>query len=349
MNSNYRFLLSTLALFICYFASPQYKYAKDISYRNGNDSLVSKYCKLDVAYPIGKKSPVTVIFFHGGGLTEGVKYFPKSFIEQNYIVVSPTYRRSPLSNAPSYIEDAALAVAWTFQNIEKFGGSPWKIVLTGYSAGAYLASIIYLDVNYLRKYNINPDSLLGFISFSGQMTTHFTILKERGITASSNSSIVDEYAPLNYIRSIKSKSYFFTGDRSLDMPGRYDQNTEIVSKLKKISNTAVEFIEMKGINHDQIADSASKASCQIINSIMLTGINRIPNNDVVAYVDEKLIKFKSNISDSISNLRLFDINGHELLNFDKKQNYSVSMCKPGAYIISYDLNGLNRKEKLIIF
>ena len=43
------------------------------------------------------------------------------------------YRLSPHIGAPSYIEDAAAAVAWVFKNIEDFGGESSKIFVSGHS------------------------------------------------------------------------------------------------------------------------------------------------------------------------------------------------------------------------
>ena len=38
-------------------------------------------------------------------------------------MVAVNYRLFPKVKCPAYIEDAAAAVAWTFKNIEKYGGS----------------------------------------------------------------------------------------------------------------------------------------------------------------------------------------------------------------------------------
>ena len=50
-------------------------------------------------------------------------------------MVAVNYRLHPKVKAPAYIEDAAAAVAWTFKNIETYGGSPKRIYVSGHSAG----------------------------------------------------------------------------------------------------------------------------------------------------------------------------------------------------------------------
>ncbi|MGG6550078.1 UNVERIFIED_CONTAM: carboxylesterase family protein, partial [Prevotella sp. 15_C9] len=73
------------------------------------------------------------------------------------------------------------AVAWTFENIEEFGGDKDKIYIAGHSAGGYLCLMLNLDKSYLAKWNIDANSLAGAFPISGQTTTHYTIRKERGL------------------------------------------------------------------------------------------------------------------------------------------------------------------------
>lgn len=49
--------------------------------------------------------------------------------------------------SPKYVEDAAAAVAWVFNNIENYGGNTSLIFVAGYSAGGYLTDMVGLDKN----------------------------------------------------------------------------------------------------------------------------------------------------------------------------------------------------------
>lgn len=89
------------------------------------------------------------------------KHFPKEFLEQGYAVIAVNYRLSPRAQNPAYTEDAAEAVAWTFENIEEFGGDKDKIYIAGHSAGGYLCLMLNLDKSYLAKWNIDANSLAG--------------------------------------------------------------------------------------------------------------------------------------------------------------------------------------------
>ncbi len=129
-----------------------YRMEKDISYR-GNmgqiESKASEYmaqrCKLDLYVPTDKKDFPTVVWFHGGGLTKGNKAIPDGLKEKGIGVVVANYRLSPEAASPKYIDDAAAAVAWVFDNIESYGGSRKRIFVSGHSAGGYLTSMIGLE------------------------------------------------------------------------------------------------------------------------------------------------------------------------------------------------------------
>ncbi len=114
-----------------------YKTDRDIPYRSGENltDYMRQRCRLDVYAPESKNGFSTVVWFHGGGLKGGKKSVPKELKEQGVAVVAVNYRLHPKVTSPAYIEDAAAAVAWTFKNIEKYGGSNQKIFISGHSAG----------------------------------------------------------------------------------------------------------------------------------------------------------------------------------------------------------------------
>lgn len=112
-------------------------------------------------------------------------------------MVAVSYRLCPSVKAKDCIEDAAAAVAWTFNNIERFGGDPKRIFVSGHSAGAYLTLMLGLDTRWLAAHQIDANEIAGLISFSGQGITHLQV-RERSIPA--NQPVVDEFAPLFHVR-----------------------------------------------------------------------------------------------------------------------------------------------------
>jgi acetyl esterase/lipase len=93
------------------------------------------------------------------------------------------YRLSPKVKNPVYIEDAAAATAWAFNNIARHKGNPKKIYVSGHSAGGYLAAMLGVDGRWLAKHKISSSQIAGAMPIAGQMMTHSTIRAERGLKA----------------------------------------------------------------------------------------------------------------------------------------------------------------------
>jgi acetyl esterase/lipase len=232
-------------------AQQQYITEKGIHYYpdsiNNKDEYIASQCTLDIYYPKGVKNYATIVWFHGGGLTGGVKEIPKALMDKGYAIIGVEYRLSPKVKAPAYIDDAAAAVAWTFRHIGDYGGSTKLIFLSGHSAGGYLDMMITLDKEYLSKYNIDANNIAAIIPFSGQAITHFTVRQERGIK--DTQPIIDEYAPLYYVRADAPPMLLITGDRELELLGRYEENAYLLRMMKLTGNKRTKLYELQGFDH----------------------------------------------------------------------------------------------------
>ena len=235
-----------------------YALEENILYRNAAEEKLTDYmqerCLLDIYYPENSQGFATVVWFHGGGLKAGNRFVPEALKEQGIAVVAVNYRFSPKVNHPAYIEDAAAAVAWTFKSIEKYGGSAEKIFVSGHSAGGYLASMIGLDKRWLAKYDLDADKIAGLIPYSGHTITHFTIREELGIKGTQ--PIVDEYAPLYHVRPDAPLLVLITGDRELELLGRYEETAYLMRMMKVVGHKKTYLYELDGYNHGAMAKPA---------------------------------------------------------------------------------------------
>jgi acetyl esterase/lipase len=255
------FLLLILLIVSTFIAPAQtntitYKTENNIQYRSGEnlDDYQKERCKLDIYYPDNTDSFTTVVWFHGGGMTAGEKSIPERLKNRKLAVVAVNYRLSPKVKSPVFIDDAAAAVAWAFKNIEKYGGDPKKIVVSGHSAGGYLASMIGLDKKYMAAYGIDANSIQKLVPFSGQMITHFIIRKERGIP--DTQPVVDEFAPLYHVRADAPPLYLITGDRELELLGRYEENAYMWRMMNLSGHKQTTLYELDGFNHGGMAEPA---------------------------------------------------------------------------------------------
>jgi acetyl esterase/lipase len=244
-----------------------YQLKADVLYRQGDGltDYMKEKCRLDVYYPSQVRDFSTVVWFHGGGLTSGKRSVPEELLSQGLAVVAVDYRLHPKVKSPDYIRDAAAAVAWTFENIAKFGGSDKKIFVSGHSAGGYLTFMVGMDKRWLAEYQIDAERIAGLIPYSGHTITHFTIRAERGING--KQPIVDELAPLYHVSKKVSPMLIITGDRELEMLGRYEENAYFWRMMKVVGHQQVEIFELDGYNHGQMAKPAHPLLLKFVRRI----------------------------------------------------------------------------------
>lgn len=252
-----RYLIIALMLgygFLLLAQESDYSTRQNISYYSeseiASDDYIAERCVLDLYYPESKDGFPTVVWFHGGGLTGGDKSIPEMLKEQGMAVVAVNYRLYPKIKAPVYIEDAAAAVAWVIKNIESFGGDPDLVFVSGHSAGGYLASMVGLDKQWLKAHKVDANQIAGLIPFSGHTITHFTVRKERGIKGTV--PVVDDLAPLYHVRKDAPPLLLITGDREMEMMGRYEENAYMMRMMKVVGHPDTRLLEMDGYGHNML-------------------------------------------------------------------------------------------------
>ena len=260
----HRLLLLGISLFIQPSAWPSqsagadYELVENLPYRDksskGWDDYMQERCLLDVYRPLKSKGFATVVWFHGGGLRGGKKSIPAILKNKGIAVVAANYRLFPKVKCPAYIEDAAAAVAWTFRNIKRYGGNTDQIFIAGHSAGGYLTSMIGLDKGYLAAHEIDANRIAGLIPVSGHTITHFTPREEQGIPE--QQPIIDRFAPLYHVRGDAPPLMLITGDRDLELLGRYEENAYLERMMKVAKHKHTRLYELDGFNHGTMRDPA---------------------------------------------------------------------------------------------
>ncbi|WP_226372647.1 alpha/beta hydrolase [Allosphingosinicella flava] len=109
-----------------------------------------------------------IVFFYGGSWNSGSKadysFAGHALAAQGFLVAIPDYRLVPEVRFPGFLEDGAAAVRWVRTNAPRYGGDPDRIVLAGHSAGAYNATMLSVDPQWL-----GPDraAVKGFAGIAG--------------------------------------------------------------------------------------------------------------------------------------------------------------------------------------
>ena len=235
---------------------PTVTVTRDVPYRDAaGDGLIDQMCRLDVQAPVGAESLPVVVWFHGGGLTGGERHFPDRSERADVVVMAADYRLSPDVKVVDCLDDAAAAVAWAVEHAADYGGDPELVFVAGHSAGGYLTSMVGLDPKWLAAHGHSPDELAGLVPYSGHSITHFTVRKERGIPQ--ERAVVDELAPLWHVRKDAPPLLLITGDRDLELLGRYEETAYFWRMMQVVGHPDCELLELEGFDHGGMAPVAT--------------------------------------------------------------------------------------------
>jgi len=244
-------LVSNLSFTGVLFAKDAYKTEKDIPYHQEAGAYARERCTLDFYYPTEIKGFPTVVWFHGGGLEVGGKEIPAALKNSGLGVLGVNYRLLPKVGVDDCIDDAAAAVAWAFREVASRGGDPDKIFVAGHSAGGYLTDMVVLDKSRLAKYGVDADKIKGAFPFSAQVITHFNVRKQEGI--SPLQPRLDATAPLYHVRKLTMPMIILSGDRELELYGRYEEQAYFWRMMRLVGNEDTEILEFDGFNHGDMA------------------------------------------------------------------------------------------------
>ncbi|MDP5170305.1 MAG: alpha/beta hydrolase [Bacteroidia bacterium] len=214
-------------------------------------SYEAERCKLDLYLPADMAHAPVLIWVHGGNIEKNSKdsleavNIGRRMAKEGIATAVISYRLSPEASYPAYVEDVVAATQWIAAHIGDYGGENSSIFLGGHSAGAYLVAMAAMNPDYKLATHV-----AGVIAISGQMDTHGTVKKERGLPA--DSSIVSAAAPLFYVSEKVPPFLILYADQ--DIPGRAAINDRFAKAMSSAGN-AVQVEEIANRDHVSIVTS----------------------------------------------------------------------------------------------
>jgi acetyl esterase/lipase len=215
--------------------------------------------KLDVWAPraTDHKLPV-VIFLYGGGWVAGSRggysFAGSGYAGQGFVTVVPDYRLVPTVRFPAFVDDGALAVKWTRDNIARFGGDPDRIALAGHSAGSYNAAMLALDPHFLRDAGVPAGTIKAAALLSGPYD-FYPFTEVRGRDALGNWPRPAETQPINFVTRAAPPMLLATGsDDDIVKP----RNSQALAAKLRASGVPVELKIYPGKSHIDTVKSLSR-------------------------------------------------------------------------------------------
>lgn len=205
----------------------------------------------------GDKRPV-LIFWHGGGWVKGARqdyaFAGRAFAKQGFVVVVPDYRKVPSVRFPAFVEDAADAVAWTRDNIARFGGDPQAVGFSGHSAGAHTAVLLALDPRWLKAAGVDHGIVKGVVGLSGAYD-FYPFTTKRSIDAMAAYPQPEVTQPITFARADAPPMLLITSSEDTTVRPR---NAVNLSARLKEKGAVVEMINYQGLDHEEVVMALSK-------------------------------------------------------------------------------------------
>lgn len=199
-----------------------YKVTKDIPYGADKEQTMDIYLSADAKKL--KKKNYTIVFLHGGGYYISDKSreerYIQPYLKKGMNVVNMNYRLK--RGIPIASEDLTTALNFIQANNAKYHLNLNRVILTGFSAGAHIGSLVAVTVNnpeYPHKLS-EGIKIVGVVNFSGPvdgldvvekvfMSNEVPVMKAIGLALFSEST---DYAPKEYIRKFEPITYFDKND-----------------------------------------------------------------------------------------------------------------------------------------
>lgn len=140
---------------------------RDLSY--GPDRL-NRY---DVYAPAGARNAPVLVFWHGGGWTNGYRdyahFMAPHVTRLGMVLVAPSYRLAPRNPLPAALDDALALLQALQRGIADLGGAPDRLYLSGHSAGAHVATLASLRVRDRQRAGLDAGCIRACLPISGIM------------------------------------------------------------------------------------------------------------------------------------------------------------------------------------
>ena len=246
------FLMLNLFLSTILYAD-KIKTAKNLIYKAGS---TNEKHELDIYYPADTKKVRDVVFFiHGGGWSSGKKdtywFLGRNFAKKGIVFVAINYRVGGENSYQNMAEDCVNALNYINLNVNKFGGNPSRIFLSGHSAGAHLAALIAMSPEFNQTEKPMAKGIILNDPFGLDLLDYFTntpttITAQYKPPFGENKEVWINAAPITYVSKNEIPILVFNGSKTY--PAILRDSDLFVKELKREKKNH-NFIMIKGKKH----------------------------------------------------------------------------------------------------
>ena len=189
-----------------------------------------------------------VVFVHGGSWESGSKdeyaFVGQSLAQAGYVTAVINYRKAPEHVYPDYVEDAAQAIAWSYNNAKSLHADPRRLAVIGHSAGAFNAVAAVANEDFLAPYGVKPKDIAAVIGIAGPYSYDFRKFSSR--TAFEASATPETVMPDRQIKGAQPPYLLLTAEKDKVV---HVTNTIKMTQALKAAGVKVETGEIAGASH----------------------------------------------------------------------------------------------------
>ena len=215
---------------------------------------------LDIFPSSSKNAPVHV-FIHGGywraaNITKSVySHIAGPLIAAGATVVLLDYDLCPEVRITDIVDQIKTAMAWIYQNIQKYNGDRKRIFVSGHSAGGHLTAMM-MTIDWWQERRLPRDLIKGAVLLSGlfdiEPHRHTDLQRDIRLTAREAKLMSPMYmAPVS-----KGPFILAVGENEPDL--FHWQSLQYAAHLRK-HRIQAEYVSMPGDNHFSITDRLGQA------------------------------------------------------------------------------------------
>jgi acetyl esterase/lipase len=223
------------------------------------------------------RTPV-LVQIHGGGWsigdnrTQGVPLM-SHMAEAGWTCVAPRYRLSPSATWPEHLDDIRSALSWVRANIERFGGDPSFIALTGGSAGGHLAALAGLTTEVPVQAVVPFYGIYDWIDVDRENNPAVHHLLERWVVKRGVADGPDLFHAASPIEHASENAPpFFVLHGTNDSLLHVEPARRFVERLRSVSKQPVIYAELPLGQHsfDLFRTPRSRGACEAVNVFLST-------------------------------------------------------------------------------
>jgi arylformamidase len=222
---------------------------------------------LDVFAPPNAKGLPVMVFIHGGawralGKDDASAAAP-TFIENGCLYVALNFSNIPAVRLPDMATQCRTALLWLHANVEKFGGDPSRVFVSGHSSGGHLCGVM-LTTDW-SALGAPADLIKGGVAMSGMYELYPVLMSARSAYVKVSPAELAALSAMRHLDRLTCSVIVVNGDR--ESPEFQRQSAEFSTALAGMGRLAVRFV-LAGKNHFEVPEELNSADTDLSKAVL---------------------------------------------------------------------------------